>query len=144
MQLFTSTLRLWDSATNDTDTPYETFPKWTPGPFVFSVIMFVMVIFTLMPAFCSCAYHRHMRRERKRVIKKLFFQYFQFLFFSQEDDLEDPLFILVKDTQNSQFPRSLLVSTLRSLYTSTNAVADRQFNGSLSLDGHHTELHGCR
>ena len=82
MHFFTSTLKLWESATNDTVTPYETFPKWTPGPFVFSVIMVAMVIFTLMPAFCSCAYHRHMRRERKKVIRTILQIIFVFVFLS--------------------------------------------------------------
>ena len=37
--------------------------QWTPDPYIFMVVLVLMVIVTLMPALCSLCYHVFGRKE---------------------------------------------------------------------------------
>ena len=41
---------------------YTTY-QWTPDPLISTVIALVMIVITLLPAFCSLCYHYHVRKQ---------------------------------------------------------------------------------
>ena len=58
--------------------PYTTY-QWTPDPYICTVVVVLMVILTLMPAFCSLCYHILGSKEniRKVIFINLYFSSIQ-------------------------------------------------------------------
>ena len=58
MDLYLHRIRLtlpWNLG-NINSSSYTTY-QWTPDPYISTVVVVMMVILTLMPAFCSLCYH---------------------------------------------------------------------------------------
>ena len=52
---------------------FQTY-QWIPGPFVTTMIIIVMLVFTLMPAVCSVCYHVYYWASNKDVDSVVRFQ----------------------------------------------------------------------